>query len=880
MMRILKTGPFPAVGKILDNVHVVTPHRAAALAFGLTSRSLHALASEILLNSGISIASQIDASVTLKQAISATVSGGDPKALAVRIKQILETVLRTGIDIDALEAHGSSQVKQLARIAREYQRRLRGQNLVDNAEVVWQAATLKPEPQPLCIYGYFRARKEEIFFINAIAGEGSVFYLPCHGNPIFKGNLEWANWLESHGQWKTDRSQSEPVGVGEVAARRFTDLGAIDPKIQALAYRNAELEVGGVLSECKRLINGGLAPGEIAIVTRDFETYPPLISALSCEYGVPVEMRHRLPLNSTLVGSFIALLIRAANTGLEFETTARLLMHPFGPGLAGNAWPSARKIRTNGAAAWGQIAGDISCLEWLEEATLSTWIDCLTGALQTLKIRRRAGEVAREIVAFNLFLKSLNELRVHDPDRQTGRDQFSLLVEELLANIQVPFEPSIGGVAFHNPDTISGAAYKQLFVIGMAEGMLPGAVVDNAVIDFYERRKLNQYGIEFEEAAEVARWSALSFYFTLLTAAENISLSYPVTVDGAEKIANAYFASLGVEPKLVDITSVSSIAGLRHFLLRTTEDAGSDATLGLARKQFAIERSRESVEIADEYDGAIGIKIDPYQASWSASQFTSIGQCPFKWFAQKLLKLRPADETETKLSPAMKGSLYHKVLELAVEHAKDVEDIRTSALEVLDVCFERAEADEKLGLPVLPNWGPQRNEHLRALRKAVRSDAFLEVGARVVAVEQLYETRWDDFTITGRIDRIDETAEGLIAIDYKTSSSVSPGVKNAAGKTLVDIQLSLYSTVALPALYPGKSVKKGIYYSLTKGKVLKKIEPPDSSSITELVNTVRRILDAGRFVVDPDVDGNACKYCDFDRLCRKGSRLDRKSKRE
>lgn len=220
--------------------------------------------------------------------------------------------------------------------------------------------------------------------------------------------------------------------------------------------------------------------------------------------------------------------------------------------------------------------------------------------------------------------------------------------------------------------------------------------------------------------------------------------------------------------------------------------------------------------------------------------------------------------------------LRHKTLEVAVQRASESHDIREAILSELDVVFAEAEADEEVGLPVLENWGIQRSEHLKAIRKAVMSPEFLVTGAEIVELEKSFKTVWNGWRFAGRIDRIDRTADGLVAVDYKTSSSAPFGAKDESGKTKIDVQLAIYTNVALPSIYPGQAVNKGIYYSLTKGKVLKSLTEIDPTALEELAKRVSSHLTTGHFPVDPDADGNACKYCDYDALCRKGSRLARK----
>ncbi|MBK6751617.1 MAG: hypothetical protein IPG67_16870 [Acidobacteria bacterium] len=108
--------------------------------------------------------------------------------MAVRLKTIMQTVLRTGIDVDALIERGSPRVRELGLITKAYKAELLKDNLIDRAELLWAAAHCEPEPRFLFIYGHHRARKERSSSSMRSQAEGSTFYLPCHGDGIFTGN--------------------------------------------------------------------------------------------------------------------------------------------------------------------------------------------------------------------------------------------------------------------------------------------------------------------------------------------------------------------------------------------------------------------------------------------------------------------------------------------------------------------------------------------------------------------------------------------------------------------------------------------------------------------------------------------------------------------
>src|SRR5262249_52329450 len=153
---------------------------------------------------------------------------------------------------------------------------------------------------------------------------------------------------------------------------------------------------------------------------------------------------------------------------------------------------------------------------------------------------------------------------------------------------------------------------------------------------------------------------------------------------------------------------------------------------------------------------------------------------------------------------------YHKVLEMALRpvvrsaESLPASSVRARALDGLEAAFRRVE--KELGLTSLPAWSPQRAEHLGVLRSAIEGEDFIKDGAVVIASERKFEGEWHGLKIKGIIDRIDRVADGLVLIDYKSGASLTPGPKDADGKTRLDIQLPLYVHVVSSALFSGELV--------------------------------------------------------------------------
>lgn len=886
MARTVRTSLFPAFpDKIAEDILVVTLGSAAPRGLKAVPRSLHSIAMEILARNGIAVVPRVHGRHLLKQAIFRAAPDADLRSLTSRTRRSLDVALRTGIDPETLIRTGSPRVRQLGRIADEYRNALRRKRLIDSAEMLLTASSHVSEKKKILVYGHFRARKEELTLIDALAGDGSVYYLPSGDDPIFTVNRAAVDELAKRG-WEIDAGDAgdDNAAIGRRAAARFGNLTSERVPVTAHSFSDIDKEVRSTLAAVKQIVRAGSSHRDIAVIARDLNKYSRPISVVADEYGLAVETEHSIPLETTGLGGFMGVLLEAIERGFSFESTARLILHPFGPGMADRHIAEARRKRTSGLSQWLEFCPDLAVLEDHAERPLTSWIEFLRNAAQTLGLRKRAVGQTTEWLAYETLFEALRTTAGLEPGRTISFEGFAAIISEILSEESVPSRPRRGGVRVMRPEDAVGKTFDHVFIMGLAEGIFPKPPGEDPVIDLHERRKLrDEHNVHFASAADLAHWEDLSFFFTLLSAQKQLVLSYPKVIDNAELVAGAFFGRLGIEGEKLEVKReaeyASSVEEVRRFTLRQPVLA-FDKVLESARKRYHVEFKRETASLYDEFDGVIGVPIDPSRRNWSASQVTMIGQCAFRWFAGRLLRLSAIEEMETGLDPGTRGRLYHKALELAVARSLDAVDVRSATLANLDAAFADAELDEEVRLPRLPNWDVERREQLRELRKAVESPEFISPDARVVGVEREFQAEWEGFRLRGKIDRIDETPEGLIAIDYKTGGQPPRGAKDAAGKLSVDVQIPIYSRVALPKLFPDGNVGTSVYYSLTKGKVLRSEQEGDMERLRSLAGFLRSILGEGSFAVDPDVQEKACTYCDFATVCRKGPRIKRKRRAE
>lgn len=891
---------------------VITPNRLTARTLGVQKQSLSDLALEVLADHQVQLVSRLHDQRLMRTAIQQAVNPADlegtTRAWLPTINALLAAGASQNSTVQVPPNSFSARTQQLLQVAQTYQQLLQAKGWIDFNQLLQHAAHLQPKPLPLLVYGYVQPTAAELEFITAIADPASIIVLPNAEHPDFTDVQQAIQQLEANG-WQAEQNSAVgsplqlPVGIGEALSDQF--LGQVAASLETsqptvYAYENLEQEVRGTLAQVKQLVLNGVPARAIGIIARDEAHYGEKLLDVAWEYELPLRVLYDIPLSSTRLGGWLHLLLDVIEQGFPFEPTAMLLSHPLCSNPSAEFWSHVRSQRPHSFLNWNQVSQASLGIDLAELKTLPSranrdrWVQRVQSLLKTFDLRKRCARWPRESLAFNKLDTALIALATMEQESLSRTDFFQEL-RELMKTMQVSVHPRKGGVELHQPTSVVGARYRYLFIIGMAEGVLPALVQNDCVLDFFERKQLRSAGISLPSASTLARQESLSFYHLLQTVTEQIVFSY-AKLDGKEQqLPSPYLERLGLtatEPPQMPVASLEELrqASLTNEILSTTSDINSDisndhdSVLAYARHALQVEQQRESSDAQDDYDGVTAISLGTAEDGWedrtfSVSQLTKLGLCPFSWFANKVLKLSELDEHEEELSPSLRGNLYHKTLEILFKNAKQDRHQITNP-DALRTAFLAAE--QELKIPDFPAWQLRREEHLKQLQFTVQQDSFYPAGATAIAVEQKFYGNWHGFKIAGQIDRIDQTDDGLVLIDYKTSSSAPKGVKNAEGKADIDLQLSIYREAAAPELYPDEFVTDAYYYSLTKGQKLSKKQPSEAD-LAQVAERCQQHLAQGHFPVRPDspeksaADRQACQYCDFDLVCRQGSRLSRKA---
>jgi ATP-dependent helicase/DNAse subunit B len=536
--------------------------------------------------------------------------------------------------------------------------------------------------------------------------------------------------------------------------------------------------------------------------------------------------------------------------------------------------------------------------------------------------------------------------------------------------------PNRDGLRVLEATDVRGLSFRAVFIAGMIEGGFPLRVSRDWLYPQEERLRLQKHGIFLED---ISTGTLLKeehyFYQAACRATERLYLTRPLALnDGAETVASYYIEELrrAIAPELIEVKQVrgdidardartaSSTSELSTLLVRQAQARNRsgqdpDATqsiagelLSLAARRNYISNSalhRISIEQARHgewfgpYDGEItndGLRLmlsrhfGPEHV-YSASRLSTYGNCAFRFFGNRVLRLEPRSEAALDLQAIDAGKLLHDILRRFFEKhrgdylpARDREGLRDELAATADQVFREHEdrvppLNEKiwkidceirkliLDQVLLYELKLQEKTNARGIRPAYFELAF----GRASEASDPHSTRQylkvsragggpEVALIQGQIDRVDvNEAEGLaIAYDYKLSKGASlDDIKSGR-----QVQIPIYLAALEQLFLPGFELGGGGYYTLRgKGARLNqglyrtayadctnvtsrwtRFDDPEWERIRRDVS--RRVWEfidgmrGGHFKVKPSLGRHTCKYCDYAAVCRYDAyRINRKN---
>ena len=514
---------------------------------------------------------------------------------------------------------------------------------------------------------------------------------------------------------------------------------------------------------------------------------------------------------------------------------------------------------------------------------------------------------------------------------------------------------------------VRGLRFRAMFIAGMNEGSFPLRASRDWLYPHEERERLKKHGLVLEDiSTETLLKEEHYFYQCACRATERLYLTRPLAADdGIETVQSYYIEELrrAITPAELeraqirgdidshDVKSISSAAELAAKLVRQKAGPGqrtrTDNLLSPVVATELVSRARHEMYLSDSLLRRVAIEIQrsgdafgPYDGQitnrdlrallashfgpeyvYSASGLSAYGNCAFKFFAARVLRLEPRNEAALDLPAIDAGKLLHDVLRRFFErHRKqylpslDREKLRKEINDVADEVFKEHE-----------RLVPPLNERIWKIDCEIRKLILEQVLLHELRLQQRTQPRGmlptyfelafgrasqasdpssksdylkihrhgdassEGASIQGQIDRVDvsESGRSIVAYDYKLSQGARIEDMSAGRHLQIPIYLAALEQLFVPSFElagggyyrlrgRGKRLNQGLYRRMfsdctdVTGRVMvddvqwQRVRSEVSRRVWQFIDGMR----AGDFRVRPSEGKKTCKFCDHSAVCR------------
>jgi RecB family exonuclease len=631
--------------------------------------------------------------------------------------------------------------------------------------------------------------------------------------------------------------------------------------------------------------------------------------------GIPYQMSDALPLAAEPTAAALDLVVDLVASGFSRSAIVALLRSPHFQFIARSDGPSAdRHVTRQEISAldrWlsdERYLGDIVRLEDLARTERhGDWRPALTSALDAarelapLVEARPASAQLHGLVSF--FQVHARPLEDADPfadrerraraaildaltrlaDAYGAYDDPPWTIDDLAAAVRrwiedetFPPDSIDRGIHLVDDQAARFGQFDDLTIVGVIEGDWPERPRRNI---FYPSNLMKALGWPSEKDR---RSAAEARFLDLLSSASRRVVLSTVTLDDEALVEPSSMLDEVPRARLSTVARPADVAA-RVFLdeALTLDPVLPGVLTGDARDWGEMRPARAPHE-ADAFHGEIGVQA---ARVWSVSALETYLGCPFKFFAQHVLRLEEEPDDEEVMDPRKQGQFVHEVFEdffrtwqaqggAGITPA-NLDEARQLFTVVVDRLLERLPSAEA---------GLERTRLLGSSAAAGLGEAVLRMEAErpVAVVERLLEHRLSGtfrietaagsrtLQLRGKADRLDLLADGTFRlIDYKLGW---PPQRARA------LQLPIYSLCAEQELARTRNEKWAVgeaVYLAFKGprRVVPLFTTPAEradvvSKAQERLAATIDAIERGEFPPTPD-DVYRCETCSFAAVCRK-----------
>lgn len=627
------------------------------------------------------------------------------------------------------------------------------------------------------------------------------------------------------------------------------------PRMELAETPSIEREADEIARRILEQTAGGRRFRDMGIIVRSPELYEPILRVTLDRFGIPARFYFDADLSSHALVRFLTGIVDAMLGGWEYEDTLAAIR--LGPGIAcdqfdfavraempGRGLAGLRAIaaeRAKGRAGEGassivELLGAIEKIESWRALSLAPpeWVALLLTLREIFAPvrpepgRYESAEIGRgQAAALDLFDGALGEAAEALGGQPVRLSEFWRAAKSVLRLTPMRVEDNRRNVV-HVLGAYEARQWRLpvVFVCGLVEKQFPKFHTRDPFFPEAARTQLKQAGTRLRTAADFEAEERFLFDSAIARATELRTLTYPRTdARGQQNLRSLYLDGIAAEESAWK--AVQPVGG---------------APAPAERSQTPIS-SPDLIEFLSARHRKFGPRV-----------LESFLQCPFQFFGRETLRLKePPARPEERLDFKAQGTIVHAVLSALHADPRPLD-------EAFDAIFERVCAEQRI--PCCYRTETLRQRMLSDLRALVEDPAWQPHG-EILTEQRFRYTLGEDVDISGRIDRIDKTADqGATVIDYKYSAAQNT---KAMGKndSLLQPQLYMLALERSFGLRPEGMAYWGFKKQVERTPLIQFAPAAAIETALRVASEVR----AGRIEPHP-ADIDKCRLCELLDVCR------------
>lgn len=653
--------------------------------------------------------------------------------------------------------------------------------------------------------------------------------------------------------------------------------------ITKITAQSREKEIELIAKEIRELIiEKGIEPNKICAVFNLIHNYSPVIRDIFSVYNIPFNLTDRFPLSASPPVTSIINFLEILENDFYYKNIFRALSGGYlqikNVDLSNllNASVSLRII--SGISNWKDSLNDAINIENEDEDDFPVFkLEIYKKALEDIKVIEKnlepfkknmtldefyenllnlifslnlpisiinnTGESKeKNVKALSVFIETVKEIIYLFKDEYGSDKKFPLRfflnnIRTAAASSRYNIKEKPGfGVQVTTLNEIRGLKFDYLFISGLCDGDLPTRYMPEIFFSgsYLKNEATHQTEERYHFYQALCSWEK-SLYLTYPMHNERQEFSESNFLSGFEKIfsvkyknENNYSGTIYSKEELLKFMGEQEAENINENIFEI------EKLLDLNRLEHSIKVDRLRIKAPfdeSEFTGYISKNLSEKgkeilgefkNKEYSISQLETYAKCPYKYFAERILKLKPAEDPTEEFEAREMGSMLHKILFEFYEKIKRKGIILTGAsgdnfkfaenliFEIAESKINEANYNSPLTFyekeKILGINGRRRNSILfKFLETEQKQDGFIpeyfEIGFGNLPYRGVQEKnivikdlKAGEVSIRGKIDRIDLSEDGKFKIvDYKLSGKHIPSSDLLDG---ISLQLPLYMFAA------------------------------------------------------------------------------------